>query len=88
MTEVVYRAEVFQEDDQYVGLCPELSVSSFGNTPEEARESLQEAVEAFLEECNSLGSLVDVLEESGFRIQGHVWRLRERISEEKAAVLP
>ncbi|MCI0440842.1 MAG: type II toxin-antitoxin system HicB family antitoxin [Chloroflexi bacterium] len=68
MVKVVYRAEVFKEDDQYVGLCPELDVSSFGDTPEEAMESLQEAVEAFLEGCEYLGTLAEVIEESGIRI--------------------
>ena len=88
MAEVIYRAEVFQEADQFVGLCTELNVSSFGDTAHEAKHSLQEAVEAFLEGCDSLGTLAQVLEESGFTRQGDVWRLRERISEEAAAILP
>jgi hypothetical protein len=34
---IVYRAEFFKEGDVYVGLAPELNVSSFGETLEEAR---------------------------------------------------
>jgi predicted RNase H-like HicB family nuclease len=88
MSEVIYRTEVFQEGEQYVGLCPELNVSSFGDTPEEAKRSLQEAVDAFFEGCDLLGTLVEVLEESGFTKEGDVWRLRERAIEEAAAMLP
>ena len=43
-----HRAEVFREGDLYVGRRPELDVSSFGYTREEAIASLQEAVEAFM----------------------------------------
>ena len=60
------RAEIFQEDDQYVAICSELNVSSFGNTPQEATRSLQEAVSLFLEECHRMGTLRQVLEEAGF----------------------
>ena len=61
-----YRVEVFEEEGQYVALCPELNVSSFGNTVETAKISLQEAVELFLEECESMGTLNEVLSEAGF----------------------
>ena len=63
MRRVVFRAEVFQEDGQYVGLCPELNVSSYGDSAAEAGRSLQEAVELFLEQCDSMGTLDDVLAE-------------------------
>ena len=63
---VVYRAEIFREGDQFVGLSPDLNVSSFGDTPQEATDSLHEAVEAFLEGCERLGTLREVLAESGF----------------------
>ena len=61
-----FRSEVFREGDLYVALCPDLSVSSFGETPIEARESLKEAVEGFIEECESMGTLKEVLEEAGY----------------------
>ena len=38
-----------REDDGYVALCPELDVASQGDTIEEARTNLKEAVELFLE---------------------------------------
>ena len=66
MTKITFRAEILQEGDLYVGLCPELNVSSFGETVEEAKRSIKEALEAFIEECERMGTLEAILEESGF----------------------
>ena len=38
-----------QEGDGYVSLCPELDIASQGNTVEEARDNLIEALELFFE---------------------------------------
>jgi predicted RNase H-like HicB family nuclease len=59
---IIVREEIFREGDLYVGLCPDLDVSSFGETIEEARQSLREALEAFIEECEAMGTLAEVLE--------------------------
>jgi len=64
---VPYTTELFEEDGQIVALCPELNVSSFGDTIEEALRSLQEAMTLFLEECQRMGTLDTVLEEAGYR---------------------
>lgn len=61
-----FRVEIFKDGDTYVSLCPELGVSSFGDTKSEARKSLKEAVELFIEECEGLGTLQEVLQEAGF----------------------
>ena len=72
-----YRSEVFEQDGQYVAICPELNVSSFDDTPESAEASLQEALTAFLEGCEALGTLDEVLEESGFtKTDGHMAPVR------------
>lgn len=42
-------AIIEREDDGYVALCPELDVASEGDTVEQARDNLREAVELFLE---------------------------------------
>ena len=42
-------AIIEREDDGYVALCPELDVASQGDTIEEARENLREALELFFE---------------------------------------
>jgi predicted RNase H-like HicB family nuclease len=38
-----------REENQYVALCPELDISSQGDTVEEARLNLKEALELFFE---------------------------------------
>ena len=38
-----------REDDGYTALCPELDIASQGNTVEEARRNLIEAIELFFE---------------------------------------
>lgn len=38
-----------REDNGYVSLCPELDIASQGNTIEQARANLIEAIELFLE---------------------------------------
>lgn len=44
-----FTAIIEREGDGYVALCPELDVASQGNTVEEARTNLIEAIELFLE---------------------------------------
>ncbi|MEK6301142.1 MAG: type II toxin-antitoxin system HicB family antitoxin [Acidobacteriota bacterium] len=46
-------AVIQREDDAYVALCPELDIASQGDTVEEARENVIEAVELFLESADS-----------------------------------
>ncbi len=44
-----FTAIIEREDDGYVALCPELDIASQGETIEEARSNLLEALELFLE---------------------------------------
>ena len=64
MRHIPYTSDLFEEDGQVVALCAGLNVSSFGQTPAEALASLQEAVAAFLEECQRMGTLETVLAEA------------------------
>ncbi|MEK6691071.1 MAG: type II toxin-antitoxin system HicB family antitoxin [Nitrospinota bacterium] len=82
---IFVRIEIFEEGDVYVALSPELNVSSFGETIEDAKKSFKEAVEAFIEECQEMGTLEDVLEESGFSKVDDFWKLRKPIAEEDLA---
>ena len=79
---IVYRAEFFKEGDLYVGLAPELNVSSFGETLDEAKRSLKEAAGGFLEECEAMGTLEDVIGEAGFEKRGNQWLPRQPIAAE------
>jgi predicted RNase H-like HicB family nuclease len=42
-------AAIWREDDSFVALCSELDIASQGDSIEEARANLKEAVELFLE---------------------------------------
>lgn len=42
-------AIIEREGDGYVSLCPELDIASEGNTIEQARNNLQEALELFFD---------------------------------------
>ncbi|MGE0085298.1 MAG: type II toxin-antitoxin system HicB family antitoxin [Desulfococcaceae bacterium] len=57
---------VFKEDDGFVSYCPLLDVSSQGDTQEEAKENLAEAVTGFMISCYEMGTLSNVLKECGF----------------------
>jgi predicted RNase H-like HicB family nuclease len=45
-------AIIEREGDGYVSLCPELDIASQGNTVEEARANLREAIELFFESAS------------------------------------
>ena len=46
-------AIIEREGNGYVSLCPEVDVASQGNTIDEARKNLQEALELFFETASS-----------------------------------
>ena len=46
-------AIIEREEEGYVSLCPELDIASQGDTIEEARENLREALELFFETASS-----------------------------------
>ena len=83
---ILTRIEIFKEGDVYVALSPELNISSFGETIEDAKKSVREAIEAFIEECETMGTLEEVLEESEFIKVDGSWELRKPVSEESLAI--
>ncbi len=86
MSIISLEIKVFKEGDAYVALCPELNVSSFGDDIENAKMSLREALEAFLEECEAMGTLQEVLEDAGFVKEKESWILEEPVIKEKIAL--
>ncbi|OGW15310.1 MAG: hypothetical protein A3G93_00980 [Nitrospinae bacterium RIFCSPLOWO2_12_FULL_45_22] len=67
MIPIDYDIIVFKEDEAYVAYCPELDISSCGNTIEHAKEMLKTAVRLFIEEAKKMGTLEDILEESRYK---------------------
>ena len=53
-------AVVWREEGGYVSKCPELGVASCGDSVEQARLNLKEAVELFLENAKVLGFMDDL----------------------------
>jgi predicted RNase H-like HicB family nuclease len=65
-------AIVEREGNGYVSLCPEVDIASQGNTIEEARENLREALELFFETASA--------EEVGKRLHDEVYVTRLEIA--------
>lgn len=53
--------------------CPELVITGFGDSATAARNSLRAEIAAYLEDCESLGILDDVLIDAGFYDNDEVW---------------
>ena len=64
LQEITLRAKFHRERKQWIGWCPDLDVSTQGDTRREAEENLHEAVSLFLETCQETGTLEDVLGEA------------------------
>lgn len=47
-----FTAVIYKEEDMYVALSPEIDVASQGETIQEARDNLREALELFFEEAD------------------------------------
>jgi len=67
MIPIEYDIIIFKEDETYVAYCPELDISSCGNSIEHSKEMLKTAVRLFLEEAEKMGTLEEILEESKYK---------------------
>jgi predicted RNase H-like HicB family nuclease len=67
MIPIEYDIIIFRENKTYIAYCPELDVSSCGVSIEQAKENLKTAVRLFIEEAEKLGTLEDILIESGYK---------------------
>jgi predicted RNase H-like HicB family nuclease len=56
-----------KENGQYVAVCPEFNVSSFGDTVEEANENLKEAITLYLEGIDELKIRDQVFKEKSIK---------------------
>ena len=58
--------KVFPEGEMFVSHCPLFDVSSQGNSEEEAKANLVDALTGFIMMCYEMGTIFDVLKEAGF----------------------
>ncbi len=63
--ELILNVVVRKEQGRYSSWCPELDVASQGDTIEEARQNLQEAVELHVETMVENGELNELIERLG-----------------------
>jgi len=83
MFEIEFDAIVFQEGKTYVAYSPKLDVSSCGSTVEEAKNNLKTAVRLFIEECDKMGSLDEILGEAGYEsTDEHCWKTPRMVATE------
>lgn len=74
---IVYRIEELRVESSFQAICPELLITAFGDTPQEARNALRQQVAEYLEDCDNLGALDEALIEAGFYFDGDVWMSSE-----------
>ena len=84
--EIAFTVQVFREGKLFVAHAPELDVSSQGGTVEDAKAHLVEAVEAFVEEAQRMGTLTDILEEAGYELTPEGWKAPDFLTQERAKV--
>ena len=74
---IVYRIEETRAGEGYEAYCPELVITGFGDTAEEAKNMLRRQVSEYLEDCQKLDVLDETLIEGGFYHNGEVWMSAE-----------
>jgi hypothetical protein len=75
-----FDTHIFKEGDVYVAYVPALDLSSCGDTDEQARHNIRDAVRGFLKTSAEMGALGEILEEAGYRREGDEWRAPEFVS--------
>jgi predicted RNase H-like HicB family nuclease len=87
MLPIEFDGIIFREGKTYVSYCPRLDVSSCGNTIEEARKNLKIAVSLFIEEAEKMGTLEDILRESGYEVdESNCWQTPRIVATELMSV--
>ncbi len=85
--EVTYNYFTFKEGQVYIAYAPQLDLSSCGKTQREAGRMLKKAVKLFIEEAQRMGTLREILIESGYNERDNgVWTyppICEIVMEEK-----
>ena len=69
-----YTVQIWREGNQYVAHAMPLDVATSGETPEAARQAVDEAVRVFLATAAAHGTLQEVLEDAGYHREDNSWR--------------
>ena len=74
---VIYQIEGSKIGSSFQAVCPELLITAFGDTEQDARDGLRQQVADYLEDCDNLGVLDETLIEAGFYFEDGVWTSSE-----------
>lgn len=89
MQQIKFDGIIFKEGQTFIAYSPKLDISSCGNTIDEARKNLKIAVRLFLEEAEKMGTLEDILQESGYeKTDINVWETPRLVATELMTVGP
>ncbi len=86
MQDISYTVHTFREGPTYIAYAPELDVSSCGATSEDAQRNIRDAVQGFLEASSAMGTLDEVLQESGYTRSAEGWEPPEFVALERQKV--
>ena len=82
-----YTVNIWKEEGQFVAHAMPLDVMSAGQTVEEARTALDEAVHLFLATAADMGTLENVLREAGYEWLADTWVAPSWVSTERRSAL-
>ncbi len=72
--------EIWKEGNMYVSYCPELDISSCGESVEQAKRNLVETILINIEETKDMGTFKQFLEESGLeKIDDDIFSVRKEL---------
>ncbi len=71
--DIEYTVQIWKEDDQFTAHAMPLDVVSSGNTADEARAAVNEAVQLFLLTAKEAGTLEEILREAGYQLRQDGW---------------
>ena len=82
-----YTVNIWTEEEQFIAHAMPLDVMSAGQTVEEARKALDEAVHLFLATAADMDTLQDVLREAGYQWSVDNWIAPPWVSTEQHSAL-
>ena len=83
---IEYTIQIWKESNQFIAHAMPLDVMSSGQTPEEARKALDEAVHLFLETAADMGTSDEILQEAGYEFVLENWRSPSWVAIERHSI--
>lgn len=71
--DIEYTIHIWKEENQFIAHAMPLDVISSGQTSDQAKKALFEAVDLFLNTAAEMGTLDEILQESGYHHHQQTW---------------